>query len=406
MTPELVRRVVFTLGALLVYRFGTYIPLPGINPFVWEQIFRSQAGGVLGMFDTISGGGIHRMAIFALGLMPYLSAAILMQVLTIILPKLRALRKQGERGRRTVDTYTVSLTLIFSLLQSYGIAIGLEGAGNVVAEPGWLFRTSTVLTLTGGVMVLVWLAGQISARGIGNGVTLIFFAGIVAELPSTIATTLELGRQGVLSNGMILTLLAFAVALTALVVVAERARRRVLILYPKRQVGNRTLEMLEGQSSHLPLKLNSAGIMPTVFAGWILSLPLAIASDWWSGQLGRPLFLVVYAILIIGCTFFYTAFLVDPDEVAEMLKRQGGFIPGIPPGESTAEHIDYVITRTTMIGAIYLALVFLVPEVLAASVRVPFYFGGASLLTVVCAILDLEDHVRAFAAIKSGARPQ
>jgi len=406
MTPELGRRIVFTLGALLIYRLGTYIPLPGISPEIWEQIFKSQAGSILGMVNAMSGGGIHRLAIFALGLIPFLSAAIVLQVLTIALPWLRALRKQGERGRRTVDTWTLLLTLLFSVLQAFGVAFGLEGVSNLVAEPGWLFRTSTVLTLTGGVMVLVWLAGQISARGIGNGVTLIFFAGIVAELPSTIATTLELGRQGVLSNGMILALLAFAVALTALVVVAERARRRVLILYPKRQVGNRTLEMLEGQSSHLPLKLNSAGIMPTVFAGWILSLPLAIASDWWSGQLGRPLFLVVYAILIIGCTFFYTAFLVDPDEVAEMLKRQGGFIPGIPPGESTAEHIDYVITRTTMIGAIYLALVFLVPEVLAASVRVPFYFGGASLLTVVCAILDLEDHVRAFAAIKSGARPQ
>src|SRR5215510_12634025 len=229
MTSELARRIVFTLGALLIYRLGTYIPLPGINPLVWEQIFRSQAGGILGMFDTLSGGAIHRLAIFALALMPYLSAAILMQVLTIVLPRLKALRKQGERGRRTVDTYTVSVTLIFSILQSYGIAIGLEGASTVVAEPGWLFRVSTVLTLTGGVMVLVWLAGQITARGIGNGVTLILFAGIVAQLPAGIAGVLELGRQGVLSNGMILALLAFAVALTAVVVVAERARRRVLV---------------------------------------------------------------------------------------------------------------------------------------------------------------------------------
>jgi len=398
MTSELARRIIFTLGALLIYRLGTYIPLPGINPFVWEQIFRSQAGGVLGMFDTISGGGIHRMAIFALGLMPYLSAAILMQVLTIILPKLRALRKQGERGRRTVDTYTVSLTLIFSLLQSYGIAIGLEGASNLVAEPGWLFRASTVLTLTGGVMVLVWLTGQISARGIGNGVTLILFAGIVAGLPSEFVNLLELGRQGVLSNGMVLALLAFAVALTALVVVAERARRRVLI-------GNS--QGAAGQPQwQLQFKLNSAGIMPTVFAGWILALPMAIAASWWSGQLGRPLFLIVYAILIIGCTFFYTAFLVDPDDVAERLRQHGGAIPGVAPGDATAEHIDFVMSRVTTIGALYLTLVYLAPAILAASVPAPFYFGGASLLVVVCAILDLEDHVRAFASIKSGAQPQ
>jgi len=394
MTSELARRIVFTLGALLIYRLGTYIPLPGINPLVWEQIFRSQAGGILGMFDTLSGGAIHRLAIFALALMPYLSAAILMQVLTIVLPRLKALRKQGERGRRTVDTYTVSVTLIFSILQSYGIAIGLEGASTVVAEPGWLFRVSTVLTLTGGVMVLVWLAGQITARGIGNGVTLILFAGIVAQLPAGIAGVLELGRQGVFSNGMILALFGWTVALTALVVVAERARRRVLLHTQAGEVSNRW---------QLSFKLNSAGIMPTIFAGWILALPMALASSWWDGQLGRPLFLIIYAILIIGCTFFYTAFLIDPDEVAETLRRRGGFIPGLSPGEFTAEHIDYVVTRVTTIGAVYLALVYLAPAILAASVPAPFYFGGASLLIVVCAILDVQDHVRAFASIRPGA---
>jgi preprotein translocase subunit SecY len=393
MTPELGRRIVFTLGALLIYRLGTYIPLPGISPEIWQQIFKAQAGGILGMFDTISGGAIHRLAIFALGIMPYLSAAILLQVLTIALPWFRALRKQGERGRRIVDTWTVSLTLLFSLLQSYGIAIGLEGA-NVVAEPGWLFRISTVLTLTGGVIVLVWLAGQITARGIGNGVTLILFAGIVAGLPSALASTLELSRQGVLSNGSIVALLGSAIALTALVVVVERARRRLLVHTQAGEVSSRW---------HLSFKLNSAGVMPTVFAGWILSLPMAIASNWWGGQLGRPLFLIVYAVLIIGCAFFYTAFLVDPDEVAETLRRRGGFIPGLSPGEFTAEHIDYVVTRTTMIGAVYLALVYLASEVLVVSVAAPFYFGGASLLIVVCAILDLEDHVRAFASIKPGA---
>jgi preprotein translocase subunit SecY len=242
-------------------------------------------------------------------------------------------------------------------------------------------------------MVLTWLAGQIAARGIGNGVTLILFAGIVAGLPSEIVSFLELGRQGVLSNGMVLALLAFAVALTALVVVAERARRRVLVHTQAGEVSNRW---------HLSFKLNSAGIMPTVFAGWILALPMAIASTWWSGQLGGPLFLIVYAILIIGCTFFYTAFLVDPDEVAERLRRHGGAIPGVAPGVSTAEHIDYVMTRLTMIGAAYLTLVYLVPSLMFATAPVPFYFGGASLLIVVCAILDLEDHIRAFASVKTG----
>jgi preprotein translocase subunit SecY len=398
MMPELGRRIAFTLGALLIYRLGTYIPLPGISPEVWQQFFKSQAAGILGMLDTISGGGIHRLAIFALGLVPYLSAAILLQVLTIVLPWLRALRKQGERGRRTVDTYTLLLTVLFSILQSYGIAIGLEGVPNLIAEPGWLFRISTVLTLTGGVTVLAWLAGQITARGIGNGVTLILFAGIVAELPVALVSIFEFGRQGVLSNGMILALLAFAIALTSLVVVAERARRRVL-------VGNS--QGAAGQPQwHLQFKLNSAGIMPTVLAGWILFLPMAIASSWSGVRLGGPLFLIVYAILIIGCTFYYTAFLIDPDEVAEMLRRHGGFIPGIAPGEPTAEHIDFVMSRITMIGAAYLALVYLSPAVLAASVPAPFYFGGASLLIVVCAILDLEDHIRAFASIKPGGRPQ
>jgi preprotein translocase subunit SecY len=403
MTSELGRRIVFTLVALLVYRLGTYIPLPGIAPSVWEQIFRSQAGGILGMLNTISGGGIHRLAIFALGLIPFLSAAILLQLLPIISSGLRALRKQGERGRRTIDAYTWYLTALLSVFQSYGIAIGLEGVPNLVAEPGWLFRISTVLTLTGGVMVLAWLAGQITARGIGNGVTLLLFAGIVAELPAGIAGTFELGRQGVLSSGNILALLAWIIALTALVVVVERARRRLLI-HSHRVDGH--------PRWHLPLKLNSAGLMPTVLASWLLFLPMAIAygvaPGGWGGQLGfgGPLFMIAYAVLIVGCTFFYTAFLVDPDEAAETLRRHGGFIPGLSPNEFTAEYIDYVLTRITLIGAAYLALVYLVPPALVAYVSVPFYFSGASLLIVVCAILDLEDHVRAFASIKPGARHQ
>jgi preprotein translocase subunit SecY len=403
MTPELGRRIAFMLGALLVYRLGTYIPLPGIAPSVWEQVFRSQAGGILGMFNVFSGGGIHRMAIFALGLMPLLSAAIIIQVLTIVSSKLKALRKQGERGRRTIDAYTLYLTALLAIFQSFGIAIGLEGVSNLVSEPGWLFRISTVLTLTGGVMVLTWLAGQITARGLGNGVALILCAGIVVELPAGIAGTLELGRQGVLSSGNILALLAWTIALTALIVVVERARRRLLVHSQAGEVSNRW---------HLPFKLNSAGVMPTVFASWILSLPMAIAFavvPQWSGgpfRHGGPLFLLAYGIVMMVCTFLYTAFLVDPDEVAETIRRRGGFIPGLSPGELTAEHIDYVVTRITVIGAAYLTLVYLGPAVLAASVPAPVYFGGASFLIVVCTILDLEDHIRAFASIKPGAQHQ
>jgi preprotein translocase subunit SecY len=403
MTPELGRRIAFMLGALLVYRLGTYIPLPGIAPSVWEQVFRSQAGGILGMFNVFSGGGIHRMAIFALGLMPLLSAAIIIQVLTIVSSKLKALRKQGERGRRTIDAYTLYLTALLAIFQSFGIAIGLEGVSNLVSEPGWLFRISTVLTLTGGVMVLTWLAGQITARGLGNGVALILCAGIVVELPAGIAGTLELGRQGVLSSGNILALLAWTIALTALIVVVERARRRLVVHSRAGEVSNRW---------HLPFKLNSAGVMPTVFASWILSLPMAIAFavvPQWSGgpfRYGGPLFLLAYGIVMMVCTFLYTAFLVDPDEVAETIRRHGGFIPGLSPGELTAEHIDYVVTRITVIGAAYLTLVYLGPAVLAASVPAPVYFGGASFLIVVCTILDLEDHIRAFASIKPGAQHQ
>jgi preprotein translocase subunit SecY len=403
MTPELGRRIAFTLGALLVYRLGTYIPLPGIAPEVWEQIFRSQAGGVLGMFNMFSGGGIHRMAIFALGLMPLLSAAIIIQVLTIVSSKLKSLRKQGERGRRTIDAYTLYLTALLAIFQSYGIAIGLEGAGPVVSEPGLLFRISTVLTLTGGVMVLTWLVGQITARGLGNGVALILFAGIVVELPAGIVGILELGRQGVVSNGNILALLAWTIALTALIVMVERARRRLVVHSQAGEVSNRW---------HLPFKLNSAGIMPTVFASWLLSLPMAIVFvlvPEWSGGLfryGGPLFLLAYGIVMMVCTFLYTAFLIDPDEVAETLRRHGGFIPGLGPGEFTAEHIDYVVTRITVIGAAYLTLVYLGPAVLAASVPAPLYFGGASLLIVVCTILDLEDHVRAFRSIRPGSLTQ
>ena len=300
---ELKKRIWFTLGALLVYRLGTYIPLPGIDPSAWDQIFRSQAGGILGMFNMFSGGGIQRMAIFALNIMPYISASIIIQLMTTVSPTLEQLKKEGEQGRKVMNQYTRYLTVVLAAFQSYGIAIGLEGAGNVISDPGWFFRISTVITLTGGTMFLMWLGEQITSRGIGNGISLIILAGIVAELPSAIAGTLELGRQGALSTGLILVVLVMAVAVIAFIVFMERAQRRLLIQYPKRQVGNR---MFEGQSSHLPLKLNTSGVIPPIFASSLLLLPTTVANfnagqgpDWFvavTTQLGhgRPLFLILY----------------------------------------------------------------------------------------------------------------
>ena len=272
---ELKKRIWFTLGALIVYRFGTYIPLPGIDPSAWDQIFRSQAGGILGMFNMFSGGGIHRMAIFALNIMPYISASIIIQLMTTVSPTLEALKKEGETGRKVINQYTRYLTVLLAVFQAYGIAIGLEGAGSVVSDPGWFFRIATVISLTGGTMFLMWLGEQITARGIGNGISLIIMAGIVAELPSAIAGTLELGRQGALSTGLILVVLVMAVVVIAFIVFMERAQRRLLIQYPKRQVGNR---MFEGQSSHLPLKLNTSGVIPPIFASSLLLLPTTVAN--------------------------------------------------------------------------------------------------------------------------------
>src|SRR4030095_13477294 len=335
---ELKKRIWFTVGALLVYRFGTYIPLPGIDPSAWDQIFRSQAGGILGMFNMFSGGGIHRMAIFALNIMPYISASIIIQLMTTVSPTLEQLKKEGEQGRKVMNQYTRYLTVVLSLFQAYGIAIGLEGAGNVVADPGLFFRISTVITLTGGPRFLMWLGEQITARGIGNGISLIIMAGIVAELPSAIAGTLELGRQGALSTRLILIVLVMAVAVIAFIVFMERAQRRLLIQYPKRQVGNR---MFEGQSSHLPLKLNTSGVIPPIFASSLLLLPTTVANltagqgaEWLTTittQLshGRPAFLILYIGLIVFFAFFYTAIVFNPTETAEHLKKDGGFMRAI-----------------------------------------------------------------------------
>jgi preprotein translocase subunit SecY len=404
---ELKKRIWFTLGALLVYRLGTYIPLPGIDPNAWDKIFNQQAGGILGMFNMFAGGGIHRMAIFALTIMPYISASIIIQLMTTVSPTLEQLKKEGEQGRKMINQYTRYLTVVLAAFQAYGIAIGLEGAGSVVADPGFFFRISTVITLTGGTMFLMWLGEQITQRGIGNGTSLIIMSGIVAQLPSAIAGTLELGRQGALSTGLIFIVLVMAVAVITFIVFMERAQRRLLIQYPKRQVGNR---MFEGQSSHLPLKLNTSGVIPPIFASSLLLLPTTLASftggqgqatGWLTTittQLshGRPLFLVLYIALIIFFSFFYTAIIFNPTETADNLKKHGGFIPGIRPGERTAEYIDYVLSRITVIGAAYLAVVCLFPELLISYAAVPFYFGGTSLLIVVSVTMDTVAQVQGY----------
>jgi preprotein translocase subunit SecY len=402
---ELKKRIWFTLGALLVYRFGTYIPLPGIDPTAWDQIFKSQAGGILGMFNMFAGGGIHRMAIFALNIMPYISASIIIQLMTTVSPTLEQLKKEGEQGRKVINQYTRYLTLLLAVFQAYGISLGLEGAGNVVLEAGYFFRIATVITLTGGTMFLMWLGEQITARGIGNGISLIIMAGIVAELPSAIAGMLELGRQGALSTGLILIVIVMSVVVIAFIVFMERAQRRLLIQYPKRQVGNR---MFEGQSSHLPLKLNTSGVIPPIFASSLLLLPTTVANfnagqgpEWFvtmTTQLGhgRPLFLILYIGMIVFFAFFYTAIVFNPTETADNLKKHGGFIPGIRPGERTAEYIDYVLTRITVVGAAYLSIVCLIPEILISYAAVPFYFGGTSLLIVVSVTMDTVAQIQGY----------
>ncbi|WP_029355730.1 preprotein translocase subunit SecY [Bosea sp. 117] len=400
---ELKKRIWFTLGALLVYRLGTYIPMPGINPDALADVFRTAQQGIIGLFNMFSGGAVSRMAIFALNIMPYISASIIVQLLTTVSPQLEALKKEGESGRKQINQYTRYLTVVLAVFQSYGIAVGLEGSGAVVSDPGWFFRISTVLTLTGGTMFLMWLGEQITSRGIGNGISLIIFAGIVAELPSAIAGTLELGRQGALSTGLILAVILMAVAVIMFIVFMERAQRRLLIQYPKRQVGNK---VYEGQSSHLPLKLNSSGVIPPIFASSLLLIPTTVASfsqgqgpAWLTTVTslighGRPLFMLLYVLLIVFFCFFYTAIVFNPTETADNLKKHGGFIPGIRPGERTAEYIDYVLTRITVIGAAYLAIVCLFPEILISYAAVPFYFGGTSLLIVVSVTMDTVAQVQ------------
>ncbi|BAF88532.1 MULTISPECIES: preprotein translocase subunit SecY [Azorhizobium] len=400
---ELKKRIWFTLGALIVFRLGTYIPLPGINPDALQDVFRGAQQGIIGLFNMFSGGAVERMAIFALNIMPYISASIIVQLLTTVSPTLEALKKEGEAGRKKINQYTRYLTVVLAVFQAYGIAVGLERSTGVVMDPGWFFRISTVITLTGGTMFMMWLGEQITSRGIGNGTSLIIFGGIVAELPGAFVRTLELGRQGAISTPIILGVLVMVVCLIAFIVFMERAQRRLLIQYPKRQVGNR---LYEGQSSHLPLKLNTSGVIPPIFASSLLLIPTTIASflqgagPEWLNQVtallghGRPLYMLLYVLLIVFFCFFYTAIVFNPVETADNLKKHGGFIPGIRPGERTAEYIDYVLTRITVVGAAYIAAVCLFPEVLISYAAVPFYFGGTSLLIVVSVTMDTVSQIQ------------
>jgi len=398
---ELKRRIWFTLGALIIYRLGTYIPVPGIDAEIMGEVFRQNQGGILGMFDMFAGGALGRMTIFALNIMPYISASIIMQLMTTVSPHLDQLKKEGESGRKRMNQYTRYGTVFLAALQGYGIAVGLEGmtgpSGSVVIEPGLFFRATTVITLVGGTIFLMWLGEQITARGVGNGISLIIFAGIVAELPRALASTLELGRTGALSIFIILFLMILVVGVITFIVFIERAQRRIVVQYPKRQVGSR---MFGGENSHLPLKLNTAGVIPPIFASSLLLLPMTVANfgaaggpEWLTtvtAYLGRgqPLYLLFYTAGIVFFCFFYTAVVFNPADTADNLKKYGGFIPGVRPGNNTAEYLDHILTRLTTVGALYLTAVCLLPEILISRWAVPFYFGGTSLLIVVTVTMD------------------
>jgi preprotein translocase subunit SecY len=399
---ELKKRIWFTLGALLVYRLGTYIPIPGINIEAFKLALQPQSG-LLGMFNMFAGGAVERMAIFALNIMPYISASIIMQLMQSVVPTLEALKKEGEQGRKQLNQYTRYLTVALATFQALGIAYVLQGqsgaAGRVVLEPGPFFVMTTVATLVGGTMFLMWLGEQITARGVGNGTSLIIMAGIVAEFPMAIRQTLDLSRQGLLSLPLLFGLVFLMLAVIAVIVFFERAQRRLLVQYPKRQMGNR---MFQGDASHLPLKLNASGVIPPIFASSLLLLPTTVAgfsqgseggNEWLNAiaaYLGhrQPLWYATYLALIVFFAFFYTSIVLNPQETADNLRKYGGFLPGIRPGAKTAAYIDYVLTRITVVGAIYLAAVCLLPELLQQYANVSFYFGGTSLLIVVSVTMD------------------
>ncbi len=402
---ELKKRLLFTLGALIIYRLGTYIPLPGINPGALADVFSQQSSGILGMFDMFSGGALGRMTIFALNIMPYITASIIMQLMTAIVPTLETLKKDGETGRKQINQYTRYLTVLLATVQGYGIAVGLESASGVVSDPGMFFRVTTVVTLVGGTLFLMWLGEQITSRGVGNGISLIIFSGIVAELPTALAGTLELGRTGALSVVLILGLFLMATAVIAFIVFIERSVRKIVVQYPKRQHGNK---VFGGDQSFLPLKINVPGVIPPIFASSLLLMPVSIinlsggqdgGAEWLvtlNALLGRgqPLYLAIYIGLIVFFAFFYTAIVFNPEDTAENLRKYGGYIPGIRPGKTTADYLDSILTRLTVLGATYLAAVCILPEILISKYAVPFYFGGTSLLIVVTVTLDTVSQVQ------------
>ncbi|CCG39760.1 preprotein translocase subunit SecY [Magnetospirillum molischianum] len=405
---DLKKRIWFTLAALVVYRLGTWIPLPGVDPHVLGELFKQNGGGILGMFDMLAGGALHRMTIFALNIMPYITASIIIQLMTSVIPSLEATKKEGESGRKKINQYTRYLTLAIATVQAYGMALGLESmsgpAGSAVYMDSHLvFRFSAVCTLVGGTLFLMWLGEQITARGIGQGTSLIIMAGIVAELPAAIGSTLELGRTGALPVLVIIGILLMSILVIAFIVFLERAQRRIIVQYPKRQVGNK---VFGGDSSHLPLKVNTSGVIPPIFASSVLLMPATVAQlsaqggpEWLTSVAalmghGQPLYVGMYVALIMFFAFFYTSVVFNPTETADNLKKYGGFIPGIRPGKNTADYLDYVLTRLTVVGAIYLAALSVLPEVLISKFSLPFYFGGTSLLIVVSVTMDTVSQIQ------------
>jgi preprotein translocase subunit SecY len=404
---DLKRRLLFLVGALIVYRIGAHIPVPGIDPVQLAELFRSQRGGILDMFNLFSGGALGRFTIFALGIMPYISASIIMQLMTVAVPSLEQLKKEGEAGRRKITQYTRYGTLVLALFQGIGIAIALESQQGLVIEPGLVFRVTAVVTLVTGTMFLMWLGEQITERGVGNGISLIIFAGIAAGLPAAIGGTLELSRTGAYSIPFVLLLFAAVIVVTWVVVFVERGQRKILVNYAKRQVGRK---VYGGQTSHLPLKLNMAGVIPPIFASSIILFPATILGwfgtsgeslGWLKGiadtlHPGQPIYVLLYACAIVFFCFFYTALVFNPKETADNLKKSGAFVPGIRPGEQTARYIERIMMRLTLAGAIYITLVCLLPEFLIVKWNVPFYFGGTSLLIVVVVTMDFMAQVQAY----------
>jgi len=403
---DLKKRLFFLLGALVVFRIGAHIPVPGIDPQVLADLFRSQQGGILGLFNMFSGGALRRFTIFALGIMPYISASIIMQLMTTVSPKLEALRKEGAAGQRKITQYTRYGTVALALFQATGISIALEAQPGLVPDPGLIFRVTTIVTLVTGTMFLMWLGEQITERGLGNGISLIIFAGIAAGLPSAIGGLFELVRTGAMHPLTALAICAAVVVVTWFVCFVERGQRKILVNYAKRQVGNK---VYGGQSSHLPFKLNMAGVIPPIFASSIILFPATIAGWFGTGEgsgwlrdiaatlsPGQPIYVLLYAAAIIFFCFFYTALQYNPKETADNLKKSGAFVPGIRPGEQTARYLERILTRLTLVGAVYVTLICLLPEFLILKWNVPFYFGGTSLLIIVVVTMDFMSQVQAY----------